>query len=88
MEGNTNQSLFCQLFSFVPAKKAKIGLVDKILSRIKTSETLAQDQSAFAADLKQVKIICESCTDKSLILIDEFGKGNQRLIYRVFIFLV
>ncbi len=63
-------------FSFVPAKKARIGLVDKILTRIKTTETLAQGQSAFAADLKQVKMICEAATPKSLILVDEFGKGK------------
>lgn len=62
----------------MPAKKAKIGLVDKILSRITSNESLQQGQSAFAADLKQVQAICEQASERSLLLIDEFGKGTTQ----------
>lgn len=50
-------------------------MIDRILTRIKTAETVAVRQSAFASDLKQVKMICDCATEKSLVLIDEFGKG-------------
>lgn len=56
---------------------AKIGLVDRILTRIKTIESSGKGESCFMIDLKQVKEICETMTDRSLVLIDEFGKGNK-----------
>ena len=63
--------------SYVPAKVAKIGLVDRILTRIKTIESSGKGESCFMIDLKQIKGICQTMTNRSLILIDEFGKGTK-----------
>ncbi|KAI9759034.1 MAG: MutS protein msh5 [Chaenotheca gracillima] len=63
--------------SFVPAESATIGLTDKILSRITTRETVSKIQSAFMIDLQQVALALNIATRRSLIIIDEFGKGTQ-----------
>ena len=66
------------MHSFVPARTAKIGLIDRIVTRIKTVESTGKGESCFMIDLKQVKSICETATERSLILIDEFGKGKRK----------
>ncbi|KAI9676986.1 MAG: MutS protein msh5 [Caeruleum heppii] len=73
--------------SFVPAESAEIGLTDKILTRIATRETvskspipdegLVQIQSAFMIDLQQVSMALRMATRRSLVVIDEFGKGTE-----------
>ena len=63
--------------SFVPAEKAVIGLTDKILTRIATQETISKNQSAFMIDLQQVTLSMTLATRRSLIIIDEFGKGTN-----------
>jgi DNA mismatch repair protein MSH5 len=63
--------------SFVPADKAVIGLTDKILTRIATRESISRDQSAFMIDLQQVSLMVNLATRRSLIVIDEFGKGTN-----------
>ncbi|KAL8972895.1 MAG: hypothetical protein Q9183_000284 [Haloplaca sp. 2 TL-2023] len=62
---------------FVPADAATIGLTDKILTRIATKETITKTQSAFMIDLQQVAKAINLATHRSLILIDEFGKGTD-----------
>ncbi|KAH8697365.1 putative DNA mismatch repair protein Msh5 [Talaromyces proteolyticus] len=62
--------------SFVPAGKAEIGITDKILTRISTPETVSKIQSTFMIDLQQMSLLLKLATDKSLIVIDEFGKGT------------
>jgi DNA mismatch repair protein MSH5 len=63
--------------SFVPAESARIGLTDKILSRVTTRETVTRTQSAFMLDLQQVSLALNLATRKSLLIIDEFGKGTE-----------
>lgn len=63
--------------SFVPAKRAFIGLTDKILTRISTKECSWQSESAFSIDLRQIALAMNGATRRSLVLIDEFGKGTQ-----------
>lgn len=63
--------------SFVAAESATIGLTDKILTRISTRETVSKMQSAFMIDLQQVAHAMNQCTNRSLIIIDEFGKGTE-----------
>ncbi|CAM9207864.1 unnamed protein product [Scytosiphon promiscuus] len=62
--------------SFVPAEKAIIGLTDRIFTRIATVETSALPQSSFTIDVNQIAHMVRSSTPRSLLLIDEFGKGT------------
>jgi DNA mismatch repair protein MSH5 len=62
---------------FVPAKSARIGVTDKILSRVTTRETVSRMQSAFMIDLQQVSLAIGLATHRSLFIIDEFGKGTD-----------
>ena len=66
-----------QIGSFVPAESCTIGITDKILTRITTTETVSKAHSAFMIDLQQIAIALNSCTAHSLIGIDEFGKGTD-----------
>lgn len=63
--------------SFVPADYAKIGLTDKILSRIRTRESIMKTESSFELDSKQMAKCLNFCTEKSILLIDEYGKGTD-----------
>ncbi|KAI1130465.1 muts domain V-domain-containing protein [Nemania abortiva] len=62
---------------FVPAEYARIGLTDRILTRIATRESVSRSESAFATDLRQVAFTMNFATRRSLIIIDEFGKGTN-----------
>jgi DNA mismatch repair protein MSH5 len=63
--------------SFVPAEAATIGITDKILTRIATRETVSREQSAFMTDLQQTSLALYLATRRSLLIIDEFGKGTE-----------
>ncbi len=63
--------------SFVPAESATIGITDKILTRISTRESISKAQSAFMIDLQQVALAMTLATHRSLVIIDEFGKGTN-----------
>ncbi len=62
---------------FVPAESAIIGLTDQILTRIAARETVSKFQSAFMIDLQQVTRAISLATRRSLVIIDEFGKGTE-----------
>lgn len=62
---------------FVPADVATIGLTDKILTRIATKETITRAQSAFMTDLQQVNKALNLATHRSLVIVDEFGRGTD-----------
>jgi len=62
--------------SFVPAESATIGLTDQILTRIRTDETVSKMQSKFTIDLQQMALAINQVTGRSLVVIDEFGKGT------------
>lgn len=68
-----------QVGSFVPASAARIGLVDAIFTRLKTCESVGLDLSAFAIDLNQISSAVNMATPQSLILIDEFGVGTNKV---------
>ncbi|TGZ76787.1 hypothetical protein EX30DRAFT_336190 [Ascodesmis nigricans] len=63
--------------SFVPAESAIIGITDKILTRIQTQESVSKLQSAFLIDLQQVVDVLRQATERSLVVLDEFGKGTE-----------
>lgn len=61
---------------FVPAASATIGITDKILTRIQTRESVSKVQSAFMIDLQQISLSLRLATERSLLIVDEFGKGT------------
>jgi DNA mismatch repair protein MSH5 len=63
--------------SFVPAETAVVGLTDKILARIATKESVSKTSSSFGIDLQQMSFALSQATSRSLLVIDEFGKGTQ-----------
>lgn len=63
--------------SFVPASLATIGITDQILTRISTRESVSQKESAFGTDLRQGAFVMRHATRRSLVVIDEFGKGTM-----------
>ncbi|OCF34563.1 hypothetical protein I316_03604 [Kwoniella heveanensis BCC8398] len=65
-----------QIGSFVPAAEATIGVCDKIYTRLSTKESASRPGSAFMIDLGQVSQALRGATDRSLIILDEFGKGT------------
>ncbi|MEG2378441.1 MAG: DNA mismatch repair protein MutS, partial [Clostridia bacterium] len=69
--------LMAQIGSFVPARYAEIGLVDKIFTRIGASDDLASGQSTFMVEMSEVADIIKNATSKSLILLDEIGRGTS-----------
>ncbi|KAL1699469.1 DNA mismatch repair protein MutS [Schizophyllum commune] len=66
----------CGKSVFVPADSATLGLVDKIFTRISTRDSVSKVQSAFMIDLNQVSLALRNSTARSLVLLDEFGKGT------------
>ncbi len=70
-------TLLAHIGSFVPAKKAEICLVDRIFTRIGASDDLAVGQSTFMVEMIEVSNILHNCTNKSLIILDEVGRGTS-----------
>ena len=69
--------LLSQIGSFVPAKEAEIGLVDKLFTRVGASDDLASGQSTFLLEMNEVSYILGNATKKSLIIYDEVGRGTS-----------
>ncbi|MBP7058386.1 DNA mismatch repair protein MutS [Candidatus Gracilibacteria bacterium] len=70
-------TLMAHLGSFVPAQKAVIGLTDRIFTRVGASDNLVKGQSTFMVEMKEAANILASATDKSLIILDEIGRGTS-----------
>jgi DNA mismatch repair protein MutS len=69
--------LLAQIGSFVPATEARIGLVDRIFTRVGASDNLAAGQSTFMVEMVESAHILNSATSRSLILLDEIGRGTS-----------
>ena len=70
-------SLMAQVGSFVPASYAKIGIVDKIFTRVGASDDLSMGQSTFMVEMMEVATILKEATQNSLVILDEIGRGTS-----------
>jgi DNA mismatch repair protein MutS len=69
--------LLSQIGSFVPAKKAKIGIVDRIFTRVGAMDNIARGESTFLIEMQESANIMNNLTPKSLVLLDEVGRGTS-----------
>jgi DNA mismatch repair protein MutS len=66
-----------QMGSFVPAERARIGIVDKVFTRVGATDRLSRGESTFLVEMKETANILEGMTDRSLVLLDEVGRGTS-----------
>ncbi len=69
--------LLAQIGSFVPAKEARIGLVDKIFTRVGASDNISMGESTFMVEMNETASILNNISDRSLVLLDEIGRGTS-----------
>jgi DNA mismatch repair protein MutS len=69
--------LMAQVGSFVPASKARIGLVDRLFTRVGASDNLVRGQSTFMVEMSETSAILHTATERSLVLLDEIGRGTS-----------
>lgn len=77
MRQNALIVILAQAGSFIPAQAARIGIVDKIFTRVGAVDDLSLGQSTFMVEMNETAFILNSATDKSLILLDEIGRGTS-----------
>jgi DNA mismatch repair protein MutS len=70
-------TLMAQLGSFVPAKRARIGLTDRIFTRVGASDELSRAQSTFMVEMTEAANILNNATNRSLVILDEIGRGTS-----------
>ncbi|MCB0547973.1 MAG: DNA mismatch repair protein MutS [Phaeodactylibacter sp.] len=69
--------LMAQMGSFVPAKSARLGLVDKVFTRVGASDNISSGESTFMVEMNETASIMNNISDRSLILLDEIGRGTS-----------
>jgi len=70
-------AIMAQMGSYVPAREARIGTVDRILSRVGASDNLARGESTFMVEMRETSRILHSATRRSLVILDEIGRGTS-----------
>src|SRR5690606_25928512 len=72
-------TLLAQMGSYVPARAARIGVVDRILSRVGASDNLTRGESTFMVEMRETSTILRTATRRSLVILDEIGRGTSTL---------
>ena len=70
-------TLLAQIGSFVPAKKARLGIVDKIFTRVGASDNISMGESTFMVEMNEAASILNNISERSLVLLDEIGRGTS-----------
>ena len=70
-------TILAQIGSYVPAKSCSIGIVDKIFTRVGASDNISRGESTFMVEMIETSSIMNSLTDRSLVLMDEIGRGTS-----------
>lgn len=70
-------TILAQIGSYVPAREARIGVVDRILSRVGASDNLARGESTFMVEMRETSRILKQATRRSLVILDEIGRGTS-----------
>lgn len=70
-------SLMAQMGSYVPAKSAKLGLVDKVFTRVGASDNISSGESTFMVEMNETASILNNLSERSLIILDEIGRGTS-----------
>ena len=70
-------TILAHMGSFVPARRAEIGLVDRVFTRVGASDDLARGRSTFMVEMQETANILNQATDRSLIILDEIGRGTS-----------
>ena len=69
--------LLCQMGSFVPAESVRMGIVDKIFTRVGASDNISMGESTFMVEMNETASILNNISDRSLVLLDEIGRGTS-----------
>jgi DNA mismatch repair ATPase MutS len=77
--------VLAQIGCFVPAKHATVPVRDRILSRLGTSDDMEHNMSTFFTEMKETSYVLSNLTDRSLVIIDELGRGTSTIDGRPFI---
>jgi DNA mismatch repair protein MutS len=70
-------TILAQMGAYVPARRARIGLCDRVLSRVGASDNVARGESTFMVEMRETAEILASATDRSLVILDEIGRGTS-----------
>ena len=70
-------TILAQIGSYIPAESARIGVIDKLFTRVGASDNLAGGESTFLVEMNETANILNNATEKSLILLDEIGRGTS-----------
>jgi DNA mismatch repair protein MutS len=70
-------NIMAQIGSFVPAENAQVPILDRIFTRIGAGDNLSQGKSTFLVEMEETAAICSQATDKSLVILDEVGRGTS-----------